>query len=363
MSLFRILSLSVAFVLLFLTISVLSSSPSAHSNSLSESEYRGSGLSLEYPEDWIVTAFGKSPCGNLSMRSHDAYIFLTWVRDPGVEPEKVLDQIDKTYSGDEIKIISSTHSRMRINGENASVLDLYYTMGKYGSRKRFAVWNSSVSDRLFFATLSSSSESYDLSTLAFNHMLETFSDVRDRRATALKQRTVKGDAWGIVLEDLLASYSYKDTSTLLSRKVYLETMHSLMPSNGTYQLSSRDQIKVDPQLAAASRAAAVQDLLNQKGYETRLIQRGGNIWVAARDTAGSWQLVSLNPREPGKMIGVPIYDGEEGIVYTDISDLAEDNLMDLGNSITNNSIQSSQIIRKDCEPSRYVELREAILGK
>ncbi|MFB3765936.1 MAG: hypothetical protein ACE14P_11920 [Methanotrichaceae archaeon] len=319
--------------------------------------YRGSGLSFDHPEDWTVATFGKNPTGNLSIRSRDAYIFLAWARDPGVEPEKILNQIEKTYNGDEIKILSSMRNQMRINGENASILDIYYSMGKYGSRKRFVVWNSSVSDRLFFATISSSSESYNSSISAFNHMLETFSDVPDRKATKLKQRSVKSDAWGIVLEDLLASYSYKDTSTLLSRKVHLETIHSLMPLNGTYRLSSMDKIEVDLPVAAAVRAAAVQDMLTQKGYETKLIQKGGNIRVAVKDNSDSWQLVSLNPREPGMMIGVPIDSGEKGIVYGDISELAEDNLMDLNGSINSNR-QSSQIIRTECDPSRYAELKK-----
>ncbi|MGA9099233.1 MAG: hypothetical protein WB392_09910 [Methanotrichaceae archaeon] len=309
---------------------------------------------MEYPSDWVVTAFGKNSAGNISIQSPDACILLAWARDPGVEPEKILDQVEKTYSGSEIRIISSAHNWIRINGENASVLDLYYSMGKDGTRKRFAVWNSSISDRLFFATLSSSSEGHNLSALAFNHMLDTFSDVPGRKAIKLEQRTVKGDAWAIVLGDLLASYSYKDTSTLLSRKVYLETTHSLTPLNGTYQLSSRDEIKVDLPLDAASRASAVEDLLNRNGYETRLIQRGGNIWVAVQDTSANWQLVSLNPRKPGEMIGVPIDNGEDGIVYWNITDLAEDNLMSFDYNINN----SSQIIREDCEPSKYVELRQ-----
>jgi len=301
-----------------------------------------------------VTAFGKSSAGNLSIQSPDACIFLTWARDPGVEPENILDQVEKIYGKGKLKIISSARSWMKINGDNASILGLYYSSGKYGAEKRFAVWNSSVSDRLFFATLSSSSEGYNLSTLAFNHMLETFSDVPDREAIKISQRSAKGDAWATVLGDLLASYSYKDTDTTLSRKVYLETMHSLMPVNGTYQLSSMDEMKVDPPMTAAVRAAAVQDLLNQKGYETRLVQRGGNIWVAAQDTTGSWQLVSLSPRKPGEMIGVLIDDKVEGIVYRNVSELAEDNLMSFDYSINN----SSQIIRKDCEPSKYVELRQ-----
>lgn len=320
-------------------------------NSLSV--YRNTDLSLEYPKEWTVSAFGERSAGNISILSRDTFIFLTWTRDPGVEPERILDQVRKVYSGGEIGILSSAHSQMRLRGENASVLDLYYSLGKYGARKRFAVWNSSVSDRLFFATLSSRNESYNLSTLAFDHLLETFSDMPHRKATKLEQRTAKGDAWSIVLGDLLSSYSYKDTSALLSRKVHLETIHSLVPLNGAYQLSSKDEINVDLPLAAAVRASAVQDLLNKYGYKTMLLQRGGNIWVVVQDPLGSWQLVSLNPREPERMIGVPIDTGDEGIVYRNISELTEDNLMRFDFGIDN----SSKIIHKDCEPSKYVELR------
>lgn len=354
----RMLSLSMGCVFLvfaFFTIFAISSlSASSTADAIGLTEYRANGLLFEYPADWDALAFGRSSAGNLSLQSPDSTIFLAWTRDPGVEPEKVLDQIERTYNGEGVKILSSKHSRMSIGGENASILEISYSMRKYSTRKRFLVWNGSRSDRLFFAALSGSSEGYNQSISSFDNMLETFSDVPNKGAAALKQRTAKGDSWAIVLGDLLSSYSYKDTSTLLSRRVYLGTTHSLAPRNGTYKLSSIDEIKVDPPQAAAARAAAAQDLLNKNGYQTRLVQRGGNIWIAVLDASANWQFVSLNPREPERMIGVLISEGKEGVVYRDISDLAEDNSMDLDNSIINSNL----IIRKDCEPSRYAELRQ-----
>lgn len=357
MSLFRKFSLSFGCIFLvfavfaiFITSSL--SSSSAYVNGLSE--YRGNGLSFEYPAEWAVTAFGKSSGGNLSIQSQNACIFLAWIRDPGSEPRKRLDSVEKTYGGDEKSIISSAHSWIRMNSGNASVLDLYYSMRGYNTRKRFAVWNSSLSDRQFFATLSSSNESYNVNIMAFNHMLKTFLDIPEREATKLEQRAVKGDDWAIVLGDLLASYSYRDASAPQIGKVYLKTRHSLVPINGTYQLYSTDELTVDPPLAIAIRAFAVQDLLNSNGYQTRLIQRGGNIWVEVQDASAKWQRISLNPKEPERMIGVPIDDEVDGIVYRNISGLAKDNLMEFDYSKYN----SSQIIRMDCEPPRYVELKQ-----
>lgn len=354
--------------LLFIS-SASSATPSDPASNFAE--YRGDGLSLEYPEGWAAKAFGDDFAGNLSIKAPDsgACIYLTWMRDPGIAPEKILGQAERTYSGDEMKIQSSLRGTARTHEGYASTLDLQYALGNHGTRKRFAVWNSSLSDRLFFATLSTgNSGNYAENSVVFDHMLKTFSDMPDmkRRTVRLDRRagTAKGDAWAAVLGDLLASYSYKDAVNLPSRKVHIQTMHSLQPSiqpsNGTYSLSSKEEIMVDPPEAAVARAGAVQNMLHSKGYETKLVQMRGNIWVAVKDAAsGKWQSVSLNPSRPGRMIGVLVDDGYEGITYEDVSDLAADNLMGLeDNNSDHGSDPSSKIIRKDCEPSRYVELRQ-----
>jgi hypothetical protein len=90
-----------------------------------------------------------------------------------------------------------------------------------------------------------------------------------------------------------------------------------------------------------------------------LIQSKGNIWVAVRDASGRWQSVSLNPIEPGRMVGVLVGGLNEGIIYENISDLAMNNPVGLGDENISSNTDSDIIDRvtsRDCEPSKYVEL-------
>jgi hypothetical protein len=350
-------------------------------------EYRGEGISIEYPQGWLASASGEEYSGNLSIigsetwkmgsgeskrygsrtQGSGACIFLTWMRDPGIAPEKVLDQVESAYGGDEMKILSSKRGSAKVAIGQASTLALGYSFKNYNTTKLFAVWNSSLSDRLFFATYSVGNgvhaQNPPQNASVFYHMMESFIDLPERKATALLQRSEKGDAWAVVLGDLLGSYSYRDTRPLPPGKISLQTVCSLLPSNGGYQLSSRDQLSAESPRAIMERAGAVQGLLNRAGYITRLISARGNIWVAVRDASQRWQTVSLNPIEPKRMVGVLIDNVNVGIVYENISDLSSNDPIefDEGNisknyNIINNSIGS--IVQKDCEPSSYVDLAQ-----
>jgi hypothetical protein len=372
-----------AYIFYIPAIYISSASPSSSAKDFSE--FKGDGLSFEYPLGWSISASGKEYLGNLSINcpeterseiqvsktqgsktaGRDDCIFLTWMRDPGIAPENILDQVESAYSSRDMKILSSQRGVASVRGGSVSTLDLGYDLRGSGTRKLFAVWNSSISDRLFFATYSTGDEGYSYAqntsqnTSNFFQLLETFSDMPEAGATKLEPRSVKGDAWAVVLGDLLASYSYKDTKTLPARKIYLQTVHSLLPSNGIYLLSSKDRLNVDPPKTITDRAGAVQELLNHAGYETLLIQSKGDIWVAVQDASGRWQSVSLNPKEPGRMVGVLVGGLNEGIIYENISDLAMNNPIELGDENINSNIDDDiidRIIRKDWEPSKYVEL-------
>ncbi len=314
-------------------------------------EYRDSGLSLDVPRDWLVNASGEYAAGNLSIRAPDANISLIWMRDPGIDPEKILGQVEKTYDSDEIKILSSELGHAKINSQEVKTLSLYYKLKEYKSMRLFAVWNSSKSDRLFFAYISSYSDDFARAVETLNQVLKNFEDLGGREVSSYGSRA-SGDAWAIVLGDLLASYSYKEAVTLPPRDVHLQTLHSLQPSGGAYSISSGEMLWIDLPEMAAARAGAMQDLLGQKGYETSLIQGSGNIWVIVRDPTGRWQPVSLNPKEPKRMIGVLVNDSCHGVVYESVSDLAKDNLMSLSDSHNN-----LRLMQKDCEPSIYAELK------
>lgn len=328
----------------------------------------GSGIefSFDLPQDWIVAESGGYGAGNMSINTSDACILLTWMRDPGIEPEKILDNVGKTYSGDEIKILSSERGQIWMESQEvkAKTLDLEYKLTDYRSRDLFAVWNSSRSDRLFFAYLSSYRDNYTRSSETFKQVLESFADLGGREVLmpeAVSGQSglhvagnAAGSAWTMVLSDLLASYSYKDAANLPPRNIHLQTRRSLHTFNGTYLISTEETLLIDQPELAAARAGAVQDLLSRNGYETRLIQDGGNIWIAVRNPSGWWQSVSINPKDPKRMVGVLVGDGCSGIVYENISDLAKDNLMSFRDSDRGSGI----IVQKDCEPSRYVELKQ-----
>lgn len=336
-------------LLIVLLLTTLSCSSSA--NGLSE--YTGMGLTFQYPHNWTISALGNQVSGNIILMDSCASIAVDWIRDPGLTPVDVLDQVFKTYNQGEVEILSKNRGKISVQGQEAETLDMSYKFKDQNAKKRLAAWTSEGSDRLFFASMSSCSVDYSVNEEIFNRILGSFQD-QESKEISLKARSVQDDAWAIVLGDLLASNHYNNQSALSSTAVYAEATHSLNPVNGSYKLSSSEKIRAEMSSGTIIRASVVQKILQARGYNTALIQKGGQIWVVVEDSSGRWQSVSLNPKEPWRMVGALVVgqDGYSGLMYNTSTELAEDNSLTI-----NAPTDSGGFAQKDCDPSRYVELK------
>jgi hypothetical protein len=343
-----VLVLSLLF-LVFLLLTTTSSSSAAEGLS----GYRGMGLTFQYPSNWAISASGNQVSGNISVIDSCGSIVIDWIRDPGLTPKSILDQVVKTYNQGEVEILSKDRGKISVQGLEAETLDLSYKFKDHSAKKLLAAWTSDESDRLFFASMSSCTEDYYRNEEVFNRVLGSFQD-REPKEISLEARLVQDDAWAIVLGDLLASYHYVDPSALSSTAVYAETVHSLIPVNGSYRLMSSEKIRYEMSSGTIRRAAVVRNILQARGYKAGLIQRGGQIWVVADDPSGRWQSVSLNPKEPWRMVGALVVgrDGYNGLMYNTSIGLAEDNSMTM-----NAPTDSSESVQKDCDPPMYEELK------
>jgi hypothetical protein len=367
----RIILLLICFVTV---VSFASISFSAAANSDDSDLFSGLDFAFKIPDGWTVSApTGGTVAGNLSLTGSCARISLNWSRDPGMNLREILNQIQGAYDGDGVKILSSELGERSSEGSRVETLHLVYEFNDYRTEKRFAIWNSSKSDRLFLASLSACSNidnddsdndnakvdsandtannSYnkDNNIALFDGFVDSFSDVGKGEIAKLRATPPAG-AWGIVLGDLLSSYHYEDAKTLSGRTVRVSVLHTLTPQNGIYVVDSQEAILVEPQVVAATRAGAVQEILKQAGYDARLVQMGGEMAVSVRDPSGGWQKVSINPTAPERMIGVQANGTEEALVYTDLAQLAA------ANGITD-KIDMDSIVQEDCEPSIFVELK------
>jgi hypothetical protein len=337
------------------------------------------GFSFQYPAEWSVRSDsnghsnedneeGNSQAsGKLEFVGPCICFSINWTRDPGMSPDTILDQIEKTYDNEEVKILSSERGEVSMKGDRkqAKVMSLSYELKGCRSAKRFAIWNSSRSDRLFLASISSSgcSPKLDQSTgtvsaALFDSLIASFTDREERTQLTLGPKS-KDEAWTLVLGDLLSSYHYSQPETLPARVARIQVLHTLSPINGTYHLDSQEMIRVDLPSDAALRAGSVQSLLLQAGYDARLAQRSGEIGVAVKDPSGRWQLVSVNPAKPEKSVGVLANGTREALIYDSLMELADENRMDIkGLNPGNGDLDTGKLMQKDCEPSRYVELRQ-----
>jgi hypothetical protein len=317
------------------------------------SDYSGMGLTFQYPSDWAISASGNQVSGNISVIDSCGSIAIAWMRDPGLTPVNILDQVVNTYNQGEVEILSKEQGKILVQGREVETLDLSYKFKDHNAKKRLAVWTSEGSDRLFFASISSCSVDYSRNGEVFNHVLGSFQD-KVFKEISLEARSVQDDEWAIVLGDLLASNHYIDQSAVSSMTFYAEAAHSLIPVNDSYRLSSSEKIRSEMSSGAIIRSAVVQKLLQASGYNVALIQKGGQIWVVVEDSSGRWQSVSLNPKEPWRMVGALVVgqDRYRGLMYKNSTALSEDNLLTL-----NGPIESSEFVKKDCDPPRYEELK------
>jgi hypothetical protein len=345
------------------------------------------GFSFQHPAEWIVNSDSNShdngdneegnsqASGKLELVGPCVRFSINWTRDPGMSPDTILDQIEKTYDNEEVKILSAERGEVfmrgeRVNGERvrgererAKVMSLSYELKGYRSVKRFAVWNSSRSDRLFLASISSSGCGPELEQSAtnaalFDSIIASFTDHQERTQLTLGPKS-RDEAWTLVLGDLLSSYHYSQPKTLPARIARIQVLHTLSPINGTYHLDSQEMIRVDLPSDVALRAGSVLSLLLQEGYDARLAQRSGEIGVAVKDPSGRWLLVSVNPAKPEKSVGVLANGTREALIYDSLEELADENRMDIkGLNPGNGDLDTGKLMQKDCEPSRYVEFKQ-----
>jgi len=357
----------ILFLICFATLASFASIPFPAAANSDDSDLSSSlDFAFKIPDGWMVFyPTGSGPvAGNLSLTDSCARISLNWSRDPGMNLREILNQIKGAYDGDGVRILSSELGEKLAEGRRVETLHLIYEFNGYRNEKRFAIWNSSKSDRLFLASLSACSNidnddsdnanekadnSYNNNIVLFDSFVDSFSDLGNGETVKLRS-TPPAEAWPIVLGDLLSSYHYEDAKTLPGRTVRVSVLHSLTPQNGIYVLDSQETILVEPQVLAVSRAGAVQEILQQAGYDAWLVQMGGEMAVSVRDPSGGWQKVSINPTAPERMIGVQANSTEDALMYSDLAQLAA------ANGITD-KIDMDNIVQKDCEPSNFVELK------
>ncbi|MDD1759093.1 MAG: hypothetical protein LUQ44_00650, partial [Methanothrix sp.] len=197
-----------------------------------------SGLDFDFKvlDGWTVSAPTGGPvAGNLSLTDSCARISMNWSRDPGMNLRMILNQIKGAYDGDGVRIISSELGERSSEGRKIETLHLIYEFNGYRNEKRFAIWNSSKSDRLFLASVSGCNkiDNKNNNIALFDNFVDSFNDLGDGETVELHYST-PGGAWGIVLGDLLSSYHYTDARTLPGRTVRVSVLHSLTPQNGIF---------------------------------------------------------------------------------------------------------------------------------
>jgi hypothetical protein len=313
-------------------------------------DFQGLDFYFDCLADWDVSGRGTSVSGNLSMEGPCSKISVFWARDPGIDPEIILDSIEDAYEEGDVRVVSAERGKAMLGDINAISLDLDYEFKGCKSKKRFISWNSSASDRLFVATLSTCRWEEDAPL--FDRTVASFQDEGQGGQMKLNSNFVNQDpVWSLLLGDLLSSYHYLDSQTLPPRSVKVLVEHVLIPENGSLQMYSSETLSADPPVTAAKRAAVLLQILQQEGYTTRLVQRSGQIRLAVEDPSDTWRAVSLNPADPDMEIGVLLDGASQGIAYDSIKELEEANRIDIS------PIEEDKLVQKDCDTSSYVELK------
>ena len=316
-------------------------------------DYNRMGFAFSNPARWTLSCPKSSDwvTGNLSLQGSCGTISLSWSRDPGVSLQEILKMIEKAYDSGEVSVLSSKQGRIEMHGQATETLSLVYELKGHRAEKQFVVWNSSRSDRIFLASLSGYCVGDKGNDSLWDRFVGSFQDNGGIDPMSLSPASAEG-AWSRVLGDLLSCYHYTDTAKLPSRKARVAITHQLSLVNGTYILDSEEAIRVDPPTMAAARSGAVERILAQAGYKSRLIQRSGTIAVAVLDLSGGWQQISVNPTSPQRCIGVLLNEKRDGGIYQTYPNLAEL----AGENGINDSFDLDVQVIKDCDPSSLVEL-------
>lgn len=306
------------------------------------------GFFLNLPQG-EMTMSGSFSRGMIIHKNIDTCVSVSWIKDPGIEPRILLaDLIGKTYS----PMNPSPEFSSIMAGDHHAVITVVHFRGNYSyARAKFAAWTSERSDRLFIASVNYPQCGYHKINRAFHAMINGFSDTVI--TSYLSPRTSLMDCWAVCLRDLLCSYAYTNIDNQVCREVQIKVRTSARgcPDGLDEQCAelssfmSRELLK---------RNALVWRILNDRGYHVRLMQRGGNIWPLVRDHFGNWQAVSLNPAEPGRMIGALVNSQGNpdkwhfGACYDDYASLARDNDVDI--------VPIESNTKRLCEPSQALRL-------
>jgi hypothetical protein len=370
-TIFSFLLLSVS----FLPISACSEASMAQNSLAHLSNYSGTdfyndpSFNISYPEGFNISASGGYPSGNLAIYGPSSRFSLTWVRDPGVEPSKYLGQIADAYKSKQVTVISKEKLTIPLKLSNASALNLTYSFEGYQSSRWLAAWRSNASDRLFYASICNPDGGAGCFEI-FQSILSSFVEMDREDVVSLQPRVTTKDAWAILLQDLLASYHYTDPKVLPPKVVSVRVTHLLSPQWKSYRLSSKENISIEQPDMTLIRPRMIQELLVSRGYNARLVQWRGKVWMAVQDQtsgqAGSWQSVSLNPTEPWRTLGALVKPEDGwycGTVYDDLEELCrgngikieEDNWIAYLDAVNTNMSLNHYIV-KDCDPPIKVEL-------
>jgi len=99
-------------------------------------DYRGMDFTLSYPMQWHISIpeSCSSAAGNFSMeesgegsglKSSQSFA-IYWMKDPGIEPEEILDQMQKNYDREGVSITSSDRKTIKMAERTAEVLSMTY---------------------------------------------------------------------------------------------------------------------------------------------------------------------------------------------------------------------------------------------
>jgi len=279
---------------------------------------------------------------------------MTWMRDPGADPEELLHLLERAYKGSSLKVKSADFDEIAVGNMIGASLEMQYSFQGHEAEKRFAAWRSDPSDRLFVASCQSSNGG-DRSEVekCFKSALETFYD-RDAMRS-LPSREVNRDAWSRVLQDVLSSRSYARPVPLPAGSVSIQVYFTGGLEDDVYQIVSEDVFTVRMPEEVYVRPAAVQEFLQNQGYQVCLVQNRGRVSLAVIDPQGYARAVSVSVAQPQRMVGVLLEDGGsdwlKGTVYSDLEKMATANSLHL-------SIPPGYLEER-CQPSRYVELSMA----
>jgi hypothetical protein len=237
-------------------------------------------------------------------------------------------------------------------GEHPAVVaDVHFRENYPFAGAKFAAWTSERSDRLFIASAKYPRDGYHRISRAFHDMINGFNDTAI--TSHLPPRSSLMDCWAVSLRDLLCSYAYTNSCSPVRKEVQIRVMIS---SRGGTQDLNEQGVKLSSFVSSEllKRTSLVWRILHDEGYHVRLMQRGGNIWPLVCDPSGNWQAVSLNPAEPGRMIGALVdVQGNSGkwhvgVCYDEYASLARDNDVDIS------AIEPG--VKRLCEPSQVLRL-------